>query len=421
MTKTIALIALGSRGDVQPILALAAGLRDVGHSVRIATHESLRHYVERHGFAFRLVRPDLGGMLQEPRVRDSMERGTFDMIVKFRAMMQEIRPQLDGMANDMFDACLGADLIVHPKVYGSACHYIARGLGVPSVAFGLQPADPTGDFATLALPPRTHLGRRMNAWSHALAINALAWQPFRASTNAMLQRRLPTIRATRAGPFAEMQRHEIPMLYAFSEHVVPRPTDWSDALHLTGYWWFDDAGWRPPDELTRFLEAGPPPVYVGFGSMPSGSPRITRVVLDALRGSGQRGILAGRWEGIPDSERACVFLADDVPHRWLFPRTAAVVHHSGAGTTAAALRAGVPSINVPFFVDQPFWGERVRALGVGPNPIPMRHLNADRLAMAIKQAVSGSAMRDRCVALSERLASDRGVARAVEVIEAALT
>ena len=161
---------------------------------------------------------------------------------------------------------------------------------------------------------------------------------------------------------------------------MPTPSDWGDWLHSTGYWWLDAPDWSPSHELASFLASGPPPVYVGFGSMPSGSSRTTALVLDALRADGQRGILSGRWDELPHRDVGdSVMTVHDVPHSWLFPRMAAVGHHSGAGTTAAALRAGVPPVNMPFMVDQPFGGERVQSLGAGPAPIPLKQLTADRL------------------------------------------
>ena len=421
MTRTITIIALGSRGDVQPILALGHGLQGAGYTVRIATHESQRRFVARHGFEFRLVRPDFGAMLQDQRVRDSMERGNLHMIVSFFAIVREIREDLQHMSEDMLAACRGADAIVFPKVYGSAGYYFAQALGIPAVAFALQPADPTGDFATLALPSRIDLGRWANVRSHQLAINTLAWQPYRPSANAALRRSFPHMRAPVRGPFAEMHRTRMPTLYAFSRHIVPTPSDWGHWLHPTGYWWLDEREWTPPPELMSFLAGGPPPVYIGFGSMPSGWARTTTLVLDALRATGQRGILSGRWDGLPDGVVGdSVRVVHDTPHSWLFPRMAAVVHHSGAGTTAAALRAGVPSINIPFFVDQPFWAHRIHSLGAGPAPIPLRQLSADRLAAAIRSATTDSAMRERASVLAERLRAENGVGRAVEIIESSL-
>jgi sterol 3beta-glucosyltransferase len=211
-----------------------------------------------------------------------------------------------------------------------------------------------------------------------------------------------------------------PNFHAYSQYVLPRPEDWPPNVHVTGYWFLDtDAGWTPPADLVEFLAAGEPPVYVGFGSMSDRNPeKNAGIVLEALAETGQRGVLHAGWgglqaENIPDT----VFAVEDIPHDWLFPRMAAVVHHGGAGTTAAGLRAGVPNITVPFFADQPFWGKCINRLGVGPPPIARDQLTPSRLANAIRQAVSDQEMQQRAGVLGEKIRGEDGVGTAVELIE----
>jgi UDP:flavonoid glycosyltransferase YjiC (YdhE family) len=194
-------------------------------------------------------------------------------------------------------------------------------------------------------------------------------------------------------------------------------------MHITGYWFPDaDTEWRPAPELEAFLEGGDPPVYIGFGSMGGRHPeQLARIVLEALAKSGQRGLLLTGWGGmraipVPES----VFLVDSAPHDRVFPQMAAVVHHGGAGTTAEGLRAGIPSVILPFVVDQPFWGRRVRALGVGPEPIPIKKLTADRLAHAIYTAVTQPQMRRRSAGLGEMIRAEEGAGNAVRIIKQVL-
>jgi UDP:flavonoid glycosyltransferase YjiC (YdhE family) len=189
---------------------------------------------------------------------------------------------------------------------------------------------------------------------------------------------------------------------------------------MTGYWFLDrPQGWQPPAALVDFLQAGPPPVVVGFGSITVRDPEETTVlVLSALRAARQRGLLLTGWGGLSQADLPDdVFKLEAVPHDWLFPRAAAVVHHGGAGTTAAALRAGVPSIVVPNFMDQPFWAQRVVALGAGPRPIPRNRLNAARLSAALRAAVEDESFRARAAAVGRRLRAEDGVGRAVEAFE----
>lgn len=210
------------------------------------------------------------------------------------------------------------------------------------------------------------------------------------------------------------------MLGAYSPSIIPHPEDWPDSIYITGNFFPDTtADWRPSSELKAFLEAGDPPVYIGFGSMAGRNPeQLAKLILEALAKSGQRGLLLSGWgglrtESVPDN----VFVVDSAPHSWLFPRMAAVVHHGGAGTTAEGLRAGLPSVIVPFVLDQPFWGARVKALGLGPDPIPQKNLTADRLANAIRIAVSDSNMKQRAESYGVAIRAENGIGNAIKIIK----
>jgi sterol 3beta-glucosyltransferase len=209
-------------------------------------------------------------------------------------------------------------------------------------------------------------------------------------------------------------------LDGYSTHVSPPPPDWGDRHHVTGYWFLgSDSDWKPPPGLIDFLAAGPPPICIGFGSMHNrDATRVTKIVLRALEQSRQRGILLTGWGGmvkVPKSD--VLYSVAEAPHAWLYPQTAGVVHHGGAGATAAGLRAGVPSLVVPFMCDQPFWGRRVHALGVGPKPIPRRKLNVEKLAQGIHLMVTDGSMRRRAADLGARIRAEDGVGRAAELLE----
>lgn len=211
----------------------------------------------------------------------------------------------------------------------------------------------------------------------------------------------------------------ITKLYAYSEAVVPRPADWDESSVVTGYWFLDaPANWQPDPQLVSFLQEGSTPVYIGFGSMfMGGGKQKTEIALQALRLTGQRGILATGWGGLTgEITSRDIFVLDAVPHDWLFPKVAAIVHHGGAGTTGAALRAGKPQIICPFVGDQFFWGRRVADLGVAPSPIPQAKFSAEILADAIQSAVSDSNMRQRALSLGETIRAENGIERAVKHI-----
>jgi UDP:flavonoid glycosyltransferase YjiC (YdhE family) len=323
--------------------------------------------------------------------------------------------------DDAWVACRGAQAIVF-GAFGFAGYHAAERLGVPSVSTYLQPVARTRTFPSLLTPPGIRLGGLYNLATHVL-LEQLLWQSYRAVLNRWRADTLGLRPIPFTGPYARVRRERLPTLYGFSPSVVPKPPDWPEWLHVPGYWFLDrPAAWEPPRELSTFLERGPPPVYVGFGSMTLRDAAVlTRLALAALRMTGQRGVLLRGWAGLGLAELpGDVRAVDDVPHDWLFARCGAAVHHGGAGTTAAALRAGIPSVVTPFFGDQPFWGRVVADLGAGPEPIPRRRLTADRLARAIATATGDAGVRARAAALGPRVRAEAGVSRSVELINKCL-
>jgi sterol 3beta-glucosyltransferase len=209
-------------------------------------------------------------------------------------------------------------------------------------------------------------------------------------------------------------------LHGYSEFVSPRPGDWPDTAHITGYWFLDqNDGWQPSVALVDFLKAGEAPVYVGFGSMAGRNPqRMANLVVEALQKAKTRGIIATGWGGLDAGNLPeTIFKIDNVPHDWLFPQVSAVVHHGGAGTTAAGLRAGRPSIICPFLVDQPYWGERVYALGAGNKPIPQKKLTAEKLAEAIREVTTSQLIRQNAETVGEKIRQEDGITNAITILE----
>jgi UDP:flavonoid glycosyltransferase YjiC (YdhE family) len=297
--------------------------------------------------------------------------------------------------------------------------HIAEKLQVPTVGAMLQPFHRTRAFPSFAFPAQRQLGGLLNLVTYIPA-DALFWVPYRSAVNQFRREQLDLPPIPRRVNYARQWQRHSPVIYAFSPSVVPKPRDWGDHVEVTGYWFLDrESGWQPPPGLARFLAAGPPPVYVGFGSMSTRSPQeTTELVLRALSQTGQRALLSSGWGGLSELDLPeNVFQVEAVPHDWLFPQMAAVVHHGGAGTTAAGLRAGVPSLIVPFFMDQHFWGRRVAELGAGPPPIPRKQLSVERLAEGITVAVTDEKMRRRAAELGGIIRAEDGVARAVEAID----
>ncbi|MCU0507581.1 MAG: glycosyltransferase [Anaerolineae bacterium] len=411
----ITILATGSRGDVEPYVALGKGFLAAGHAVRLVTHEDFESLVASNGIEYWRVE----GRVQEiaEGMAGLLEEGNF------RAIMAEMGRQAKTgalrLADAGVEACRGADRIVGgiAGIYTGTA--IAEKLDIPFTQAYYIPYTPTRAYPSFALPKTPLSIGPVNKLSYTLARQVM-WQPIRAADTRVRREKLGLPPAPMSGPFNSPVLRGEPVLYGFSPVVIPRASDWGANVHVTGYWFLNrHEEWTPPPALSDFLLAGSPPVYVGFGSMSNQKPRETaQLVIDALTRAGQRGVILGGWGGLAagDLPRS-IFALESAPFGWLFPRMAAVAHHGGAGTTAAGLAAGVPGIVIPFFGDQPFWGARVQALGAGPAPIPRKKLTVERLAAAIEQAVSDGGMRSRAAEIGAKIRAEDGVRTAVEAAE----
>ena len=408
----ILITTFGTRGDIQPFIALGRGLKAAGHDVAVCTPEGYKPFVAEHDLPYAFMDNEL---LRLSQLALGEIEGFVDALRFARRMHPAIRRSMDDEWNAA--RAFGPDLIIyHPKCLGS--YHIAEALQIPAVlSVPLPFYTPTTAFPVPFIP-NARLGRWLNRFTYRLT--ALASAMYSGTVNDFRAR---TLGQPSLGRFANVLMRSdgtpVPILYPYSPQVLPVPADFPPHVHVTGYWFLDGPpGWRPGEDLVRFLDDGPPPVYVGFGSMGGrGAAQRARVVIEALRVSGQRGLLASGWGGLKAARLPCtVFVVDAVPHDWLFPRMAAVVHHGGAGTTAAGLRAGRPTVTCPFLADQPFWGRVVYKRGVGPKPIPQKRLTVQSLSRAIRVAVHDVSMQKRAAELGEAIRAEDGVARAVDII-----
>jgi UDP:flavonoid glycosyltransferase YjiC (YdhE family) len=414
----ILISSFGTRGDVQPYLALAAGLQRAGHQVTLATSATFSEWIHSYGVKTRPTRFNLQEVMQQPEVQVVL-RGK-NLLRQFR-LMRDVMRQTSEIPEVVWPAAQDADLIIQSPT-GVAALESALIRGIPATIAIPVPFAPTRSFPSFfwgAL--RLKWGGHYNFLTHRLMHFAL-WHGMGTRLTNPLRKKLglPTLRSY-ADFFAESRRLGVPWLYGFSEHVLPKPGEWGEDQHITGYWFLDaPPDWQAPVDLLRFLENGPSPIYVGFGSMSHGDVvHHTQLALRALDLSGQRAVLLTGWGGMTrQSAPSNVYFVENVPHDWLFPRMAAVVHHGGAGTTGAGLRAGVPSLIAPFAPnDQSAWADRVENLGVGVHLPGIKRLTAERLADAIQTAVSDSTMRARAAALGKKIRAENGVAQAIEIIE----
>ena len=409
------IVTLGTRGDVQPFVALGCGLQNAGFTVKLATHANHEAFIRHYGLDFA---PLPGDAYQ--RLQDIADFATNINIMRFNlSLLEWIESFLDELLIATEQACEDADVILTTPM-GVAAFHIADKRNVPAIALSYIPvANPTRAFASL-LVPEIPLGKFGNLISHYIER-----QTFILGFHKMYNRwrveklglpRLPFFK----WPHYHTNGHVIPYLYGYSPHVIPKPDEWNEHSHVTGYWFLDaPLDWQSPQELVDFINRGPPPVYIGFGSMADPNPRATiQLMFNALKLANQRGIILRGNSGIQAHEvPGNIMVVDSVPHDWLFPQMTAVVHHGGSGTTAAGLRAGVPSIIVPFFADQPFWGQRVHQLGVGPAPIPRKKLTEKNLAHTIRTVLEDPSYRENAVSIGKAVRGEDGVTYAVNVIQ----
>lgn len=410
----ILITTFGTRGDIQPFIALGIGLKDAGHAVAICTSEGYRSFVEEHHLDYVFMKNELLQLSQDILGGKDGFRGILRTSKKIPAAMRNLM-------DDEWNAAITfkPDLILyHTKCLGSL--HVAEKLHIPAIAsIPLPFYTPTREF-----PVPFMSGIRLGPWFNLLSykIMGLSSGMYVKATNDFRSRvlGLPPLRRF-PDLFVRADGSLVPIIYPYSPHVLPVPDDFPPHAHVTGYWFLSQApNWQPDPELERFLESGPPPVYVGFGSMGGyGGEKRASLVIDALKKSGQRGLIATGWGGIKASDVPDdIYVIEAVPHEWLFPRVSTVVHHGGAGTTAAGLCAGKVTIICPFLGDQPFWGRVVEQIGVGPKPIRQSQLTADRLAEAIHSATRDTGMQQRAEELGRKIREEDGVGCAVEMISA---
>jgi sterol 3beta-glucosyltransferase len=402
----VTMLTLGSRGDVQPLIAFALGLQGAGHQVRIATYPRLAPLVESQGIeSAALAEGALSLGSQAPEGRDWVEKG-HRRLPTWVGFIRDARSVAHQRLVDADAACKGADAIVVNNLAQVLGWQMSDHLGVPLVRVLFHA--PTYWMARGSSGP---VGR---------AARELVWLAARPWLNSVRRQALQLPPVPLREPMTDLDRRNLPVLYPSSPAVFPLPRRAREAAAVTGYWFLETAlDPEPPSALRDFLAAGSPPVYVGFGTqIDVDPPATTDLMVEALRRAGQRGVLLR-----PAGVTGRAPLGDDIltlpaiSHGWLFRRCTAVVHHAASGTTAAGLRAGVPTVPVPHNSDQFSWAKRVHELGVASHPIPRRKLTAADLAEAISTVTGDEAIRLRAATLGETIRAEHGVERAVAHFE----
>lgn len=412
MHKPVVIFTIGTQGDVRPCVALGQGLQRAGYPVRIATSLNFAEMVRQAGLEFYPLTADFQAMLES-------DRSIADHGLNLREIARIFRERYTKWAATWVSEGLAASEDAGLLIGVSNSILLAKALSearsIPFAIARLQPMTLSG-----ILPPVMFGLSRRNVPPFVsrgafYLIFKLLWNVMRPAINEIVRPQLGLRPYPWYGPYFR-DLHTAKAINGFSRHVLPRPADWPENSQITGYWFLDQPQWTPPVALSRFLAAGPKPVYIGFGSMVSSNAKaFTQTVLDGVKKSGLRAVLATGWGALdgddgPRGEQ--IFFLRQAPHDGLFPLMSGAVHHGGAGTTAAAARAGIPSVIVPFFGDQPFWAHCLNRRGVSPPALERKTLRADALASAL-QATQQPAMSQAAAALGRAVRAENGIDEAI--------
>ncbi|MCF4166146.1 glycosyltransferase [Zavarzinia compransoris] len=411
----ITILAVGTQGDVRPFIALSRELQARGHEITITTGRNFEDLIRGHGIGFSPMTADYEKLMRNSP--ELVERG-MNLVQGTRIMRGLLHDMAQHWAEEGRAACEGAELIVGQGSGTVLAMSLAEAFGVPSVQVQFQPVTPCSDIPPVMLPqsPFRLPGFINRGLYHGLRITI--WQLFKEAINDVVRKDLGLPPVTYSDVYRNLSPERRRVLYAYSEAVLPRSRDWTELAQVTGYWFLDEgADWTPPDDLARFLEAGEKPVYIGFGSMlTQKAEAVTRMVLGAVKEIGCRAVLATGWGGLsadPSLADANVFVLKQAPHDWLFPRMAGAVHHGGAGTTAAACRAGIPSLIMPFITEQAFWSGRLEEKGIAPPRLNRKTVTQGAFKRGITRLLD-PAMKTRAEAVGAKIRAEDGIGRAID-------
>lgn len=406
------MISIGSTGDVKPYVLLGRELQARGHDVAICAFSDFEEMALRNGLRFYPLSGDAREFM-----RNVMKPGARG-VGYLRQVLETMRAIIDPFLCDLQAACADAEVIV-ATYFGNIIQSIAEQKNVPFIKTHYYPMDPT-DRTPISSAPGLRAGRAWNLASYRLAYLLISSVERYYLTDWRKAEGMPP-RRLESTPCNQINGHRVPVLYAMSPLLMPRPLEWDEHIYMTGFWQDrDTTDYTPEPGLREFLKQKPKPVYIGFGSMTSGDMGETlSIVQEAIRLSGVRAVIATGWGNAQPEPQPNVYVIHGyVPHDWLFRQVCAVVHHGGAGTTAAGLCAECPTLVIPFGGDQPFWALRVRMLRLGPRPIRREKLTAQKLARALTNLTTVRSYRLAALTLGKRLRQENGVRNAADVIEA---
>lgn len=404
----ITILCTGSRGDFQPYIALAQQIKKLGKEVRIAGGRSFENFVKGYGIDFYPLSVDYLTADIDPEMLQAAQSS--DNPLKMLLTFNKMKKYVFGITEEMHDACVGSELIIyHP---GASIGYFAgEMLGVPSILAAPFPMHKTKKVTSIIAYGKTKMPVKM---SYSL-LQSMLWMAGKTGVAAFLKKKNGKLPKGFASPYEKVDR-EHPAIVSCSNFVFPRPEDWNENIHQKGYWFVQEpAEYSPSNELAAFLAQGDQPVYIGFGSVFNQAQKgeTLQLIVEATKLCGKRAIISGMGhiQNLPEN----LIAVENIPHSWLFERVSAVCHHGGAGTAASGFRAGVPSVIIPFSNDQFAWAHRAYDLGVGSKPVYRKDLTPEKLAGAIRSALSQKIIAN-AHSLGRNLATEDGAKDCAEIV-----
>jgi sterol 3beta-glucosyltransferase len=409
----ITIVTAGTQGDIQPMLALAVGLQQAGFEVRFCAHSHFQPFVERYSVPFFSIWTNSPVQVQ----RDEHGRKRKSRVATLLHVLRRPNEFSPSELNRLSEACQSTDAVILAPLAGTVYHVVEQ-LRLPCCVAWLHPQFPTRFVPSLVGLPMLPLGPAYNWFTH-IFMQAIFWLPTRSWTNRWRTGTLGLEPVSLLGPLHRMRKQRIPMLFGFSSELIPRPRDWPEWMHVTGFWFLEPASESAlPEGLANFIDEGPAPISIGFGSVVDpDADTLLQNILEALDATGQRAVLVSGWNRYTNSLPKNVFQVSSVPYEWFFPRMSAAMHAGGAGTVAEALRAGIPSICIPFAGEQKYYAKRLADMGVAPAPIHRRDITVPGLIQAITAATTNAAMRKKAQDFGCRIRRENGVAEAVRLLK----
>jgi len=403
----ITILCSGSRGDIQPYIALAQQLILLNKSVRIVAGKSYETFITDYGIDFYPLTMDYQSTEIDPKLIQDAQSS--DNPLKMLLTFNKMKNLVIGLTGEMFNACKGSELIVyHPGC--SIGYFAGEILGIPSVLASPFPMHKTKEILSIIAYGKTKMPKTM---SYSL-LQGLLWMAGKTGVVSFLKKEFGKLPENFGNPFERVDSKH-PAIVSCSNYVFPRPKDWNSNLYQFGYWFVEEDDYQPNHIITEFLSKGDKPIYIGFGSVfdRRHKDEIVQIIVETLKRTNQRAILSGIGE--LDNQYENILSVQDIPHSWLFNQVSLVCHHGGSGTTAAGFKAGVPSVIIPFSNDQFAWAHRAFDLGVGAYPIYRKNLSVDKLVEAINFALSKPIIENSKV-LSKQISNENGAKDCAHVL-----